>query len=119
LAEWVFQSHDRTGTAAPASSIKTAWQKALTRAKIQDFRFHDLRHTFASHFAMRRGDLYALAEILGHSNPKITLDRHAHLSPEFVQAQGDVIDVMYSSKSGASGQFMDTTGLRLREDRRK
>jgi len=102
LAEWVFQSHDRTGAVAPASSIKTAWQKALTRARIQDFRFHDLRHTFASHFAMRRGDLYALAEILGHSNPKITLDRYAHLSPEFVQAQRSVIDAMYS-KPAANG----------------
>ena len=56
---------------------------------------------------MRRGDLYALAEILGHSNPKITLDRYAHLSPEFVQAQRGIIDAMYST-SPAHGHLVDT-----------
>lgn len=107
LSEWIFQSQSRNGSPAPAGDVKTAWCKALIRAKIQNFRFHDLRHTFASHFAMRRGDLYALAEILGHSNPKITLDRYAHLSPEFVQAQRGVMDAMYST-SARNGQSMDT-----------
>jgi hypothetical protein len=36
-------------------------------------RFHDLRHSFASHFAMKGGNIYALAKILGHSSPKMTL----------------------------------------------
>jgi integrase len=102
MSEWVFESRGRDGAPARATDIKTAWSKALLRAKIQNFRFHDLRHTFASHFAMRRGDLYALAEILGHSNSKITLDRYAHLSPEFVQAQRGIMDAMYSSTNGHS-----------------
>ena len=109
-ARWLFRklgARGRDGTIAPASEIKTAWHKALTRTQIRDFRFHDLRHTFASHFAMRRGDLYALAEILGHSNPKLTLDRYAHLSPEFVHAQRGVIDAMYSTSQNR-GQFIDT-----------
>src|SRR5580704_2587 len=96
LAEWVFESERRNGTKAPASQIKTAWRRALRLARIEGFRFHDIRHTFASHFAMRRGDLYALAKILGHSNPKITLDRYAHLSPEFVHAQRGIMDQMYT-----------------------
>jgi YD repeat-containing protein len=110
LSEWVFESHGRDGELGPAGDVKTAWQGALTRAQIQELRFHDLRHTFASHFAMRRGDLYALAEILGHSNPKITLDRYAHLSPEFVQAQRGIIDTMYST-SPANGHLVDTRAV--------
>ena len=107
LAEWVFESHRRDGSKAPANQIKTAWRRALRLGRIEGFRFHDLRHTFASHFAMRRGDLYALAKILGHSNPKITLDRYAHLSPEFVHAQRSIMDRMYT-KTGADRQQMDS-----------
>lgn len=43
--------------------------------------FHALRHTFASHFMMRGGNLYDLQLILGHSRPEMT-QRYSHLSPE-------------------------------------
>lgn len=43
--------------------------------------FHDLRHTFASHWMMNGGDLFKLQKVLGHKNPKMTL-RYAHLAPE-------------------------------------
>lgn len=45
---------------------------------------------------MKGGNLYALATILGHSNPKISIDRYAHLSPEFVNDQRRVMDWRYS-----------------------
>ncbi len=41
--------------------------------------FHDLRHTFASHWIMKNGDIYKLQKILGHSSLKMT-ERYAHLS---------------------------------------
>lgn len=43
--------------------------------------FHDLRHTFASHWVMRGGDLYKLQKILGHKSVQMT-QRYAHLAPE-------------------------------------
>ncbi|MBI3552609.1 MAG: tyrosine-type recombinase/integrase [Elusimicrobia bacterium] len=63
----------------PAITVKRHFAKALEKAKIDDFRFHDLRHTFASHFVMSTGDLPALQRILGHSSLKMTM-RYAHLS---------------------------------------
>jgi len=65
----------------PFNDIKTSFKASLRRAGIEDFRFHDLRHTFASHFVMRGGSLKELQEILGHKNITMTM-RYAHLSQE-------------------------------------
>jgi integrase len=92
FSTWVFESAARDSSAAPVSDVKKAWRQALRRAKIEDFRFHDLRHSFASHFAMKGGNIYALAKILGHSNPKMTLDRYAHVSAEYINEQRRVMD---------------------------
>jgi hypothetical protein len=46
---------------------------------------------------MKGGNIYALAQILGHSNPKMTLDTYAHLSPEYINEQRRVMDApMYA-----------------------
>ncbi len=59
--------------------IQTAWNNALIRAGIDDFRFHDLRHTAASYLAMSGASMKEIADILGHKTLQITL-RYAHLS---------------------------------------
>jgi integrase len=61
-------------------SIKTAWGKLMKDAKIEDFRFHDLRHDFASQLVMKGVDLYRVKELLGHGSIEIT-QRYAHLAP--------------------------------------
>jgi integrase len=60
--------------------IRTAFTGALKKAGISGFRFHDLRHTAASHLVMRGASLKDVQEILGHSDLKMT-QRYAHLSP--------------------------------------
>jgi integrase len=61
-------------------SVETQFKYAIDNAKITDFKFHDLRHTFASHFVMNGGDLLSLKELLGHSTMKM-VERYAHLAP--------------------------------------
>jgi integrase len=60
--------------------IRRAFESALTKAGIKAFRFHDLRHTAASHLIMRGASLRDVQEILGHADLKMT-QRYAHLSP--------------------------------------
>jgi integrase len=63
--------------------VEGSFQDLLDRAGIKGFRFHDLRHTFASWYMMNGGDLYELAKILGHSNIKMT-ERYAKLARQHI-----------------------------------
>ena len=64
----------------PYRDISTAFNSAVRRAEIEDFTFHDLRHTFASRLVMRGVDLTTVKELMGHKHINMTL-RYAHLSP--------------------------------------
>lgn len=59
---------------------------ACKNAGIEDFRFHDLRHTFATHFLMRGGDIRVLQEILGHSSIVMT-QKYTHVVDSYKQKQ--------------------------------
>ncbi len=60
------------------NDFRTAWHTALKRAEIEDFRFHDVRHTAASLMAKHGAGLHEISDILGHSDIKVT-QRYVHL----------------------------------------
>jgi integrase len=65
----------------PFQDVDTSFENACTAAGIEGFRFHDLRHTAASHMIMRGVPFRTVGEILGHKTAAMT-ERYSHLTPE-------------------------------------
>jgi integrase len=68
-------------TGEKMGSCKTAWKRLMKAANIENFRWHDMRHDFASQLVMKGIDLNTVRELMGHADIKMTL-RYAHLAPE-------------------------------------
>jgi len=75
-SEYVF-----TFNGQPVMDIHKSFNQAVEGAGIEDFKFHDLRHTFAPHLGMNGATIKDVMELLGHKDTKMT-NRYAHLSPE-------------------------------------
>ena len=75
------KQHGGEGRLFDVFSVKKSWNALMTNAGIRDFRFHDLRHTFASKLVAAGVDLNTVRELLGHADIRMTL-RYAHLAPE-------------------------------------
>ena len=78
---WVFPSpRDHT---KPLSTVQKGFRTVCTKANIEDFRIHDLRHTCASWLVMAGVPLLVVRDLLGHSSIEMT-ERYAHLAPNQV-----------------------------------
>jgi integrase len=83
------------GETSKRQRLEGSFEDLLKRAKIRDFWFHDLRHTFASWYMMNGGDLYELAKLLGHANIKMT-ERYAKLARKHITKTGDTAKVIWT-----------------------
>ncbi|MEM7018887.1 MAG: site-specific integrase [Pseudomonadota bacterium] len=72
--DFVFPNHE-----GEPADIRKAWENARAKAELENFRFHDLRHTAASYLAMNGASLLEIAEILGHKTLSM-VKRYTHLT---------------------------------------
>lgn len=84
----------KKGAKGERQRVEGSFETVLEIAGIEDFRFHDLRHTFASWYMMNGGDLYELAKILGHANIKMT-ERYAKLGKNHIARTGNTVREMW------------------------
>jgi integrase len=81
LTQWKKQAPDADRVFPIATSMKRAWVALLKVAKIRSFRWHDLRHHFASRLVQAGVPLNTVRDLLGHASLAMTL-RYAHLAPD-------------------------------------
>lgn len=88
---------DISGRVFPVSesSLRDAFLRAVKTAGIEDFRFHDLRHTFATRLVQSGVDLYRVKELLGHKTIAMTT-RYAHHCPESLRQSVETLDDCYN-----------------------
>jgi integrase len=86
--ELVFPS-PRTGERL--NDIKKSFRRAVIEAGLEDFRFHDLRHTAATRMADSGADAFTLAKILGHSNIQMTA-RYTHATDSAIRRAVENLD---------------------------
>ena len=103
--KWVFVHTDPKvkpdGTRTPAIrkmrvDSNTAWRAALKRAGIENFRFHDLRHTWASWLIQSGVPLSVLQEMGGWESVDM-VRRYAHLTPNHLTQHAKQIDVIFGT----------------------
>jgi integrase len=100
-SDYVFPHTAGPHEGEPVQDIKNGFHAALALAGIQDFTWHDLRHTFASWLMMRGASLRSVGELLGHQSMKMTM-RYAHLSPGFLAAEVSLLDRLVESRAALS-----------------
>jgi integrase len=81
LKEWKAQTNGADKVFPVVTSFKKAWAALLVRAKVTAFRWHDLRHHFASRLVQAGVPLNTTRDLLGHGSLAMTL-RYAHLAPD-------------------------------------
>tara|TARA_B100001971_G_scaffold84647_1_gene78088 strand:- start:197376 stop:197777 length:402 start_codon:yes stop_codon:yes gene_type:complete len=91
ISKFVF--HTPCGNSIPYDHFtQRDFKKAQQRAKLNRLiRFHDLRHTYASHFIMNGGDIFVFQKLLGHSDTNTTMI-YAHLSEKFLKSASEIVN---------------------------
>lgn len=88
----------------PIGQVNTkAWRRALQRAGIENFRWHDLRHTWASWLVQNGTPLYDLQEMAGWKSSEM-VRRYAHLAPAHLAKHAAIVENLLCGTNSAQGQ---------------
>jgi len=82
---------EKNGKPISRNKVSMAFRRARTKAGIEDFTLHDLRHHFASYLTMAGQNQRTVQELLGHKTPAMTA-RYSHLSPEHLRNAVELLD---------------------------
>ncbi|OGQ50784.1 MAG: hypothetical protein A3J24_01550 [Deltaproteobacteria bacterium RIFCSPLOWO2_02_FULL_53_8] len=101
-SDLVFASE--AGTKIHDRNLRRAFFNALERSGIADFKFHDLRHTFATRLVQAGVDLYTVSKLLGHKDIKMS-QRYAHHCPESLRSGVAVLDRISTSSAQSAPEM--------------
>jgi len=91
-SEWIFPNPIKPEIPIDPSSAYNHLKTLLKQAGLPDIRFHDLRHTFATHALTSGVDAKTLSGILGHTNASFTLDTYTHTTGDMQKRASEIVD---------------------------
>ena len=86
------------GTKIDRHNLRRAFNSAVRKAEIVDFKFHDLRHSFCTKLAQRGVDIYKIAKLAGHEDIRMT-QRYSHHCPESLRDGVEALEVDFNLTS--------------------
>ena len=96
ISQWIFPDPVKPEDPVDPNAAYRHMKTLLQRAGLPSIRFHDLRHTFATHALTSGVDAKTLSGILGHTNASFTLDTYTHVTSD-----------MQKQACGIVGGFME------------
>ena len=91
LTEWIFPNPVRPELPIAPQTAYGHLKTILKKAGLPNIRFHDLRHTFATHTLTSGVDAKTLSGILGHTNASFTLDTYTHVTTDMQKQASDIV----------------------------
>ena len=91
ISQWIFPQPTSPELPMNPGTAYRRLKTLLEEAGLPSIRFHDLRHTFATHALTSGVDAKTLAGILGHTNASFTLDTYTHVTPDMREAAGGIV----------------------------
>ena len=91
ITEWIFPNLLKPEEPTNPGSAYTHLKTLLQQAGLPDIRFHDLRHTFATHALTSGVDIKTLSGILGHTRTAFTLDTYAHTTGDMQKRAAEIV----------------------------
>jgi integrase len=108
-AEYVFVYKGRPLNA----TVNTAWRNALKKSGIEDFRFHDTRHTWAS-LLIQNGVPKGMIKEMGGWKSDSMVERYAHLAPEHLARHAAVLDQIFTVPHDSAPASTRLTGCKTK-----
>ena len=91
-SEWIFENPLNPKLPVVPFSAYNRLKTILRNEDLPNIRFHDLRHTFATHALSSGVDAKTLSRILGHTNASFTLDTYTHVTTDMQKRASEVVD---------------------------
>ena len=91
-SEWIFENPLDASRPVSPESVYNRMKTILKKADLPNIRFHDLRHTFATHALTSGVDAKTLSGILGHTNASFTLDTYTHVTTDMQRKASDIVE---------------------------
>ena len=94
VSQWVFPNFENSALPLNPTAAYDKLKRILKRAELPLIRFHDLRHTFATHAIQGGVDAKTLAGLLGHTDASFTLDTYTHMTSDMHKHASSVVNNM-------------------------